>query len=81
MNIKYVCGCMSDSLTINDVETVDMPLDNIKNVIKKLVDRETDLGVLQQILIQCVESQGEYSCTDEPCECCGDYVTTSELNI
>lgn len=81
MNIKYVCGCMADSLTIDDVETVDMSLVDIKEVINILVDRETDLGVLQQILIQCVESQGEYSCADEPCECCGDYVTTSELNI
>lgn len=81
MNIKYVCGCIVDSLTIDEVETIDMSLNDIKEIITKLVYRENNLNTLQQILIQCVQSQGEYKCTEKPCECCGDYVTTSELNI
>ena len=51
MKIESVTGCTCDSLTINGVETIDMDKEAIKDVIKKLIDKEDDLGTLQSILI------------------------------
>ena len=40
MKIESVTGCTCDSLTVDDVETVDMDNEAIRNIIKKLIDRE-----------------------------------------
>lgn len=46
MKIESVTGCTCDSLTVDNVETIDMNKTEVQNTIKKLVDREDDLGVL-----------------------------------
>lgn len=81
MKLEYTYGCVCDSLSIDGVETIDMQEQDFKNVIYKLIDRESDIAVLQSIYKDLMESQGEYESSDEPCECCGDYVTTYTLNI
>ena len=80
MKIKSVTGCTCDSLTIDNVETVDMDKEAIKDVIKKLIDREDDLGVLQSILIDLVETQGEFEDSGH-CDQCGDWITKYTLEI
>lgn len=74
MKIESVTGCTCDSLTVDDVETVDMDKEAVKDVIKKLIDREDDLGTLQSILIDLVETQGEFEDLGH-CEQCGDWIT------
>lgn len=81
MTIKYVYGCMAYSLTVDNIETVDMDIDDIKAAIYKLLNKEKDISILQDVLINCVTSKGDYSITGEPCECCGDYVTTHTVTI
>lgn len=81
MELEYTYGCICDSLTINDKETIDIPIDTIKDVIQELLYSETDLAVIQDILISLITSQGTYECSDKPCECCGDYITTYTLEI
>ena len=80
MKIESVTGCTCDSLTINGVETIDMDKEAIKDVIKKLIDREDDLGTLQSILIDLVETQGEFEDLGR-CEQCGDWITKYTLEI
>ena len=80
MKIESVTGCTCDSLTINGVETIDMDKEAIKDVIKKLIDREDDLGVLQSVLIDLVEFQGEFEDLGH-CEQCGDWITKYTLEI
>ncbi|MEE0040912.1 hypothetical protein [Catenibacterium sp.] len=80
MKIESVTGCICDSLTVDDVETVDMDKEAVKDVIKKLIDREDDLGTLQSILIDLVETQGEFEDLGQ-CEECGDYITRYTLEI
>ena len=81
MKLEYTSGCICDSLSVDGVETIDMSPDKLREVIHELVDREQDLAVLQDLFMSCVQSQGEYSSSDEPCECCGDFVTTYTLEI
>ena len=81
MILKYVSGCVCDSLTVDNVETVDMKVEDVRKVIMRLLESEDDIGFLQQILIDFIESRGDYEHDDEPCECCGDYVTTYTLKL
>lgn len=80
MKIESVTGCTCDSLTINGVETIDMDKEAIKDVIKKLIDREDDLGVLQSILIDLVEFQGEFEDLGH-CDQCGDWITKYTVEL
>ena len=80
MKIESVTGCTCDSLTVDNVETVDMDKEAIKDVIKKLINREDDLGVLQSILIDLVEFQGEFEDLGH-CDQCGDWITKYTLEI
>ena len=80
MKIESVTGCTCDSLTVDNVETVDMDKEAIKDVIKKLINREDDLGVLQSVLIDLVEFQGEFEDLGH-CDQCGDWITKYTLEI
>ena len=81
MKLKYTEGCICDSLTIDGVETIDMNVDDFKSVLHKLLDRETDICILQSVFMNLMSSQGNYECSDKPCESCGDYVTTYTLEL
>lgn len=80
MKLESVSGCICDSLTIDGVETIDLPTDKIKDTIKMLVDKESDLGLLQSILINFIESNGDYEDLGT-CEECGDLITKYTLKI
>lgn len=80
MKIESVTGCTCDSLTIDNVETIDMNRTEVQNTIKKLVDKEDDLGVLQSILIDLVESQGEFEDLGH-CDQCGDWITKYTVEL
>lgn len=80
MKLKYIEGCICTSLTVDGKETIDMDIDSLKKVVNKLIDRETDFGVIQDIWTNLVESQGE--CEDlGQCEECGDFITKYSLEI
>ena len=80
MKLEYTDGCICTSLTVDGKETVDMSKEELKEVICKLLDKESDLGVLQDIWRNLVTSQGE--CEDlDYCEECGDYITRYTLEI
>lgn len=80
MKIESITGCTCDSLTVDDVETVDVDKEAVKDVIKKLIDREDDLGTLQSILIDLVGSRGEFEDLGH-CDQCGDWITKYTLEI
>ena len=80
MKIESVTGCTCDSLTVDNVETVDMDKEVIKDVIKKLINREDDLGVLQSVLIDLVEFQGEFEDLGH-CDQCGDWITKYTVEL
>lgn len=80
MKLEYTDGCICTSLTVDGKETVDMSKEELKEVICKLLDRESDLGVLQDIWRDLVTSQGEFEDLGH-CEECGDYITRYTLEI
>lgn len=80
MNIQHTDGCTCNSLTINDVETIDMPIEQVKQTIKKLIDGVTDIATLQQVLIDIVDLEGVYKDLGQ-CETCGDFVSEYTLEV
>lgn len=80
MKIEYVNGCMCDTLNVDGVETIDMKLEDVKNIVKKLIDKEEDLAVIQDLLTNLLESQGKYEDLGH-CDCCGDWITKYEIEI
>ena len=80
MKIESVTGCTCDSLTVDDVETVDMDKEAVKDVIKKLIDREDDIGTLQFILMDLVETRGEFEDLGH-CDQCGDWITKYTVEL
>lgn len=77
---EYITGCVCDSLTINSKETIDMKPEELKSHICKILDTINDLGTLQSILINLIEFTGDYK-IDGPCEECGDYIYTYNLEV
>lgn len=73
MELEYIDGCICQSTNVNGVELVDMRIIDIKNVVKKLVDKEEDTATLQSIFIDLVRSQGDFEDLGQ-CEQCGDYI-------
>lgn len=81
MKLEYTSGCVCDSLNVDGVETIDMTIEDIRNVLHELIDREQDVATLQDVFMSLMSSQGIYECSEEPCDCCGDYVITYKLEI
>ena len=77
---EYVVGCVCDSLTINNKETISIQPEELKSHICKILDTINDLGTLQSILINLIECTGNCK-IDGPCEECGDYIYTYNLEV
>lgn len=83
MELKYVTGCVCDSLTLDGVETIDLPIEKLQEALLKVIksiSKEDKEDVLQDILICIMEGQGEYKCLGS-CEQCGDTINEFTLNI
>lgn len=80
MKLEYADGCTCTSLTVDGKETIDMDINSLKEVVIKLINRETDFGVIQGIWIDLMGSQGEFEDLGV-CEECGDWITKYTLEI
>lgn len=73
MKIEYIIGCINDSLTINEKETINIGIDKLKSTVRYLVDKIDDISMLQSILVDFVQKYGKYECLGR-CEQCGDSI-------
>ena len=80
MKIVSTTGCTCDSLTIDDVETINMKVEDLQEVVKKVVEKTTDIGLIQNTLINLVECIGEYEHLGY-CEDCNDDIEQYTLEV
>lgn len=86
MKIELTRGCTCDWLGIDGVSEVEMTDEQRQKYFKKILEMLPHLkpydetGWFNSFLQWVCNTYGEYSCTDKPCECCGDYVETLEVN-
>ena len=84
MKIKYMTGCTYNDLDIDGVFAENIPIDELKEICKKLIDENNDSDSLQQIIIDYLYQvdRAKLSNYDSwKCETCGDYVEIFELDI
>lgn len=82
MELEYAYGCLANSLSVNGIQEVDLTDKQRKEVINRIFqwyDKHPD--ALNNLLQYFIETHcDDYDCT-EPCECCGDMVTTYKMEI
>ena len=82
IELEYSYGCMANSLSCNGVQEIDLTDNERKYIIHKLMmwykKHPEELNDLLQYFIE--SKCTEYECS-EPCECCGDIVSTFRITI
>ena len=84
MKIEYTTGCTYNDLYIDNTPAGSSPIDELKEICKKLIDENNDSDSLQQIIIDYLYQvdRAKLSNYDSwKCETCGDYVEIFELDI
>lgn len=87
MNIEVVNGCMACSFEIDGKPIHDCTIDELKDALTKatayVVSKANDERVryLQIAIRDLVELFGDCECSEDACECCGDFIETYTLEI
>lgn len=80
MKIEYTSGCMTHSLTIDGVETIDLDPKEFKEKALKVIEKIDNEELLRTLLIQAVEIMGESELIAH-CDECGDNIYKDTLII
>lgn len=81
MILNYIEGCTAYRLTIDGVETIELPQYVIAETIRHLVGRCKDKAILQDLLERLIESDEESVCDISHCDQCGDDIYNYKLEI
>ena len=81
MILNYIDGCTAYNLTIDGVEASELPPYEIADIIRHLVGRCKDKGILKEILAMLIESDKKSVCSISHCDQCGDYIYNYKLDI
>jgi len=81
MILNYIYGCTAYNLTIDGVEVSELPLNVIADVIRHLVGRCKDKGILKEMLAMLIEHDKESVCDISHCDQCGDDIYSYTLEI
>lgn len=80
MKLEHTTGCICDSLTINEKETANLPIEEVRDVVLNIINKCNDLSILQDILMDYIDCNGEYEDLGH-CEECGDHIIKYTLEI
>lgn len=82
MTINWISGCTNDNLIINGRNYSDYN-DKDKIILRQLIlnwlVQKEDIISTKDIIRFILEMAGKYECSDEPCECCGDFIESYEI--
>ena len=80
MTLNYIDGCIYN-LTIDGVESIELPPYEIADVIRHLVGRCEDKFLLIEILGRLIESDKKSACDISHCDQCDDDIYKYTLEI
>lgn len=82
MSLEFSYGCLANSLSVNGIQEIDLTDAQRKVVIHRIFSwYRKHPEALNNLLQYFIETHcDDYDCT-EPCECCGDMVTTYKMEI
>lgn len=78
--IVYTEGCVDTGLTVDGRLFNELPLEEQKAIMHKIIDSAPDSSYLQDMLIEYAESAGEYEYL-YTCEECGDSVCSWTIDM
>ena len=78
--IVYTEGCIDTGLTVDGRLFNELPLEEQKAIMHKIIDSAPDSSYLQDMLIEYTQTAGEYEYL-YTCEECGDSVCEWTLEI
>lgn len=82
MDIRLTRGCVCDFLGIDGIKEIDMTDEQRLQYLKEIIEKLPTIGIwFNQFLEFVAETFGHYECSEESCECCGDFVETYKLNL
>ena len=87
MKIEIIQGCICDSFEIDGKPINDCTIDELKDALTNatayVVSKANDerISDLQIAIRDLVELFGDYECSEDACECCGDFVETYTMEI
>lgn len=82
MEIKLTRGCVCDFLGIDGIKEIDMTDEQRKQYLNEIIEKLPTISIWFNHFLEFVaEEFGDYDCSEEACECCGDFVETYELNL
>ena len=81
MILNYIDGSTAYNLTIDGVEASELPPYEIVDVIRHLVGRCKDKGLLIEMLAMLIEHDKESVCDISHCDQCGDNIYRYTLEI
>lgn len=81
MILNYIEGCTAYNLTIDGVEVSELPPYEIADVIRHLVGRCKDKGILKEMLAMLIEHDKASVCDISHCDQCDDDIYNYELEI
>jgi hypothetical protein len=83
LSMIYQYGCTANELSVNDINEIDLTDEErlvvINRIFKWYKEHKDELNNLLQFFIG--TQYDDYETSDEPCECCGDYIETFKLTI
>ena len=82
MKLAMTTGCIADSLTVDGVEEINLSTPQRKRAMRNLASWYIKHPEhLNSLLQHTLELYGEEEYNEHPCSCCGDTITTYELEI
>lgn len=83
MKLELTFGCIAYSLTIDGKQEIDLTNEQRIECINRIFEwyrkNPTELNSLLQYFVE--SHADDYECSDKPCECCGDVVSTYKMEI
>lgn len=80
MELEYTDGCTCTSLTVDGKRIIKMSNEELRNVIKKMLDRVEDPADLQNVWMNIMECIGDYEFVGH-CDECGDNIIKYTLEL
>ena len=86
MKIELVQGCICDSFEIDGKPVIEMSVDELKTAFSKVYEYIMQLPQensydLQTALYNLVSTFAPCEHSEEPCDCCGDFIDTYTLEL
>jgi hypothetical protein len=86
MKIELVRGCIADRFDIDDKPAYAMSVEELKTAFSKVCEYILQLPQeqpynLRDALYNLVETFAPFECSEDACECCGDFIETYTLEL